>query len=215
MQLHTPFVPTVRQRWVHGWILTFSAFFQFPHFLISHFSFLISSFLLLEWPVQHTCLKTVYWSVRISLISCQPCVGEEYEILSDLLESVVFHCQLCRGVEGEEAGRRVAVNEYMHMSFTEASFPYYCMHVVFVLDNGFRIHSLSSPIHKVQSDLRQTGSFVLGTFIDWCTSLYISELCNMCLPSLWLLLEEAWLNGQIWLAIINIVGWLIGDCRKC
>ena len=46
---------------------------------------------------------------------------EEYEILSDLPESVVFHCRLCRGAEGGEAGWRVAVNEYMHTSFTEAS----------------------------------------------------------------------------------------------
>ena len=49
---------------------------------------------------------------------------EEYEILSDLPESVVFHCRLCRGAEGGEAGWRVAVNEYMHTSFTEASFPH-------------------------------------------------------------------------------------------
>ena len=33
----------------------------------------------------------------------------------------MFHCRLCRGAEGGEAGWRVAVNEYMHTSFTEAS----------------------------------------------------------------------------------------------
>ena len=33
----------------------------------------------------------------------------------------MFHCRLCCGVEGGEAGWRVAVNEYMHTSFTETS----------------------------------------------------------------------------------------------
>ena len=86
--------------------------------------------------MQHCCLKTVYWSVRLSLIPCQPHVDEEYEILSDLPELVVFHCRLCRGAEGGEAGWRVAVNENMHTSLTEASFPYYCMHVVFTVRAG-------------------------------------------------------------------------------
>ena len=61
---------------------------------------------------------------RSCSMSSQDChKHEEYEILSDLPESVVFHCRLCRGTEGGEAGWRVAVNEYMHTSFTEASFP--------------------------------------------------------------------------------------------
>ena len=42
----------------------------------------------------------------------------------------MFHCRLCRGAEGGEAGWRMAVNEYMHTSFTEVSIPYYCVHVL-------------------------------------------------------------------------------------
>ena len=180
MLLHPPFVPTVRQRWVHGWILTFSAFFPFPHFLISHSSFLISSFLLLVWPMQHSCLKG---SDRLSLIPCQPCVDEEYEILSDLLELVVFHCQLCRGAEGGEAGWRVAVNEYMHTSFTEASFPYYCMHVVFTVRAGRWFQDSFTELSKTQSPVRP---FVDKPALLSCVrSLidvrhYISQNCATC-----------------------------------
>ena len=52
----------------------------------------------------------------------------------------MFHCRLCRGAEGGEAGWRVAVNEYMHTSFTEASVTVctcsmsHCVHCV-LLDN--------------------------------------------------------------------------------
>ena len=72
---------------------------------------------------------------RSCSMSSQDChKHEEYEMLSDLPESVVFYCRLGRGAEGWEAGWRVAVNEYMHTSFTEASFPYQ--------NHGFDIHQL-------------------------------------------------------------------------
>ena len=104
--------------------------------------------------MQHSCLKAIYWSDQLSLISCQPCVDEEYEILSDLLESVVFHCRLCRGAEGGEAGWRVPVNEYMHTSFTEASFPYYCVHVVFTVCAGQWFQDSFTELSKTQSPVR-------------------------------------------------------------
>ena len=78
MLLPTPFVPTVRQRWPlsecmdididflitlkmiavtkHQQFAEWNAMYllPIPYFLISHFSFLISSFLLLEWPGSYT-----------------------------------------------------------------------------------------------------------------------------------------------------------------
>ena len=57
-----------------------------------------------------------------------------------------------------------------------------CIHCAcWTMVSGF-IHWALQNTKSSQTFCRQTGSFVLCTFIDWCMSLYISELCNMCLP---------------------------------
>lgn len=75
------------------------------------------------WLNLGACVSAVIWPPFVL-------TDEAYEILSELPESVVFHCQLCRraGVEGMESGCdgvepawRVAVNEYMQKSFSKVS----------------------------------------------------------------------------------------------
>ena len=89
MLLHTPLVPTVRQRWslsesIHGHWLSLdcrskmsAVCFPFPHFLISHFSFLIPSFLLLEWPIHQT---------PLSYCSGEGGSGDETNVTAELQE---------------------------------------------------------------------------------------------------------------------------------
>lgn len=75
------------------------------------------------WLDLGACVSAVIWPPFVL-------TDEAYEILSELPESVVFHCQLCRraGVEGMESACdgvepawRVAVNEYMQKSFSKVS----------------------------------------------------------------------------------------------
>ena len=65
----------------------------------------------------------------------------------------MFHCRLCRGAEGGEAGWRVAVNEYMHMSFTEASFTV-CMFTVYRWTMALLFSVHMSELSTTQRPLR-------------------------------------------------------------
>ena len=91
----------------------------------------------------------------------------------------MFHCRLCRGAEGGEAGWRVAVNEYMHTSFTEASFTVYVLSDVFTVYRwtmallfSVRMSELSTTQRPLRPSLPRGHS--LGN------EQYRSQTCDSC-----------------------------------